>query len=142
MNRSIRIFIDSDVIISSLLSKFGVSHALVTKTNLQAFISNISHKELKLVAKRLKISQTLLENLVKNKLKQVNLGKDLKATKSQYKAYTTDQNDTHVVTGALKANAQFLITYNLRDYKTDKIKQDFGIICLTPGQFLQYLRSL
>ena len=142
MNLSIRIFIDSDVIISSLHSKSGASHALCTKTNLQTFISNISHKELKLVVKRLKISQAPLENLVKNKLKQVNLGKDLKATKSQYKAYTTDQNDTHVVAGALKANAQFSITYNLRDYKIDKIKQDFGIICLTPGQFLQYLRSL
>ena len=56
--------------------------------------------------------------------------------------HSRDPNDAHIIAGAVKAKAQFLLTYNLKDYKIDKIKKDFGIIVTTPAKFLQYLRSL
>lgn len=39
-------------------------------------------------------------------------------------------------------DVRFLITYNLSDYKIERIKDELGIIIITPGQLLQYLRSL
>jgi len=60
----------------------------------------------------------------------------------RFNYYTNDPNDIHVVAGAVLASVDFLLTYNVRDFKIDKIKKDFNLICLRPAQFLQYLRSL
>ena len=62
--------------------------------------------------------------------------------KERYKDYVEDLNDAHIVAGAAESKAHFLITYNIRDFKIEKIKKDFDIIVLTPGMFLQYLRSI
>lgn len=137
-----RVFVDSDVVISSLLSNIGAAYFLLQRANLGLFISNVSFAELKIVAKRLGIENEKLTSLVNARFTTVKLNKSLGEIKSHYKKYTHDENDAHIVAGAASAKAKFLITYNMRDFKIDNIKQDFGIICLRPAQFLQYLRSL
>lgn len=125
-----RVFIDSDVIISSLISNIGAAAQLLnTGDNITKIISNLSQKELKIVMSRLKISKSL------PKLKVLTI-KNVK----KYSIYSIDPNDAHIIAGADQVNAKFLITYNLKHYKIDKIKQDLGIIIMTPGIFLQYLR--
>ena len=138
-----KVFIDSDVIISSLLSASGAAHLLLTGEfkNVNFFIANISYQELKIVAKRLKIKKEKLESLVKKRFKIVNLKESVAEIKRKYKKYTFDPNDAHIIAGAARAKANFLLTYNLRHFKVDKIKKDFKIILLTPANFLQYLRS-
>ena len=138
----IRVFVDSDVIISSLISTSGAARFLLFgKRKLSLFISNISKEELETVATNLKINQQKLKNLIKTKFKVVRLGKKPETLKQKYKEYTTDPNDAHIVVGAVKSKANFLISYNIRHFKIDKIKQDFKILVLTPANFLQYLRS-
>lgn len=141
MINPLKIFVDSDVIISSLISQKGAAFLLLSKKGQDFYISNLSKRELAIVAERLNIEKTKLNFTIKNKLKIITIKDDLDSIKASFSQHTKDPNDTHVVAGSVKAKAQFLLTYNLKDYKIDKIKKDFGIIVITPAKFLQYLRS-
>lgn len=133
--RPIKVFLDSDVVISSLLSATGGAHLLVYQKSIAKYISNLSAKEIKIVAKRLGIKTAAVDRLI-GRLKTVRLDQD------RGKDYVTDIHDSHVVTGAVAAKARFLLSYNLKHFKIEKIKRDFNILVYRPAQFLQYLRSL
>lgn len=137
------LFADSDVVISSILSSTGAAYLLIHQTKgIKLYISNLSQKELEIVATRLKISQNELIVLLKNRFDIVDLKLTHEETSKEYKNYVSDINDAHIIFGAKEAKVRFLITYNLKDYKIEKIKQDFNILVMTPGQFIQYLRSI
>ncbi len=83
-----------------------------------------------------------LHDLIQNKLKVAQLKDNISNIKGKFGDYTSDINDAHIVVGAKKARTRFLISYNLKHYKIEKIKQDLNIIIVTPAKLLQYLRSL
>lgn len=136
------VFVDSDVIISSLISTEGAAYLLLNEQKDKFIISNLSKKEVGKVADRLEINQDKLKKLVKERLRMVKLTKNLTKIKSDFKDYIFDVNDAYIVAGAKEAKAKFLLTYNIRHFNRQKISQDFGITVLTPAQYLQYLRSL
>ena len=136
-----RIFIDTDVVISSLLSKKGAANYLLHESKPRKFISNISLVEIQKVAKRLNIDRVEVDNLVESKLQVVEIKSELAFIKSKYGEFVADVDDTHIVAGANSSKSRYLISYNLRHFKIDKIKDQYGIILLTPALFLQYLRS-
>ena len=140
--RIAKVFIDSDVVISSLLSEKGAAYFLLNEAKSKFFISNISKTELEKVVGRLYIEQIQLKKLIKKALKIIKLKKEISVIKKNYKIYTTDVNDSHIVAGAISSKANYLLTYNSRHFNRQKIKDDFGIIVLTPAQYLQYLRSM
>lgn len=133
-----KVFIDSDVVISSLISKTGAAHYLVNNLNLELWVSNKSVEELIRVSKRLGINDKDLKNLLSNRFSEIKLA----AIKQELEQYTLDPNDIHIVAGAKKARAKFLVSYNIRHFKIDKIAEDLKIVVLTPARFLQYLRSI
>jgi predicted nucleic acid-binding protein len=135
-----RVFIDSDVVISSLLSSSGAAYFLLNKSQIKPVISSVSIKELRIVAVKLGIKPEKVEMLIANRFEVHALKKELKEVKNEYMGYVTDVNDAHVVAGAHGAKVKYLISYNLKHFKIDKIKSDFNIILLTPALFLQYLR--
>ena len=138
-----KLFVDSDVVISSLLSSKGAAFLLIYKIdNIKLLISNLSQQELEIVITRLDISQDELTSLLEKRFDIFDLNITLEEIRKEYKNYVSDINDTHIVYGAKEAKARFLITYNIKDYKTEKIKKDFNILVMTPGQFIQYLRSI
>jgi len=137
-----RIFVDSDVVISSLLSQSGAAHFLLNLPSLQFFISSLSKKELEIVIERLNIRGDVLTTLIENNLEVTILSESLNEIKESFKQYVLDEDDAHIVAGAKAAKAHFLITYNVKDFKIEKIKKDLNILILTPGNFLQYLRSI
>lgn len=138
---SLKIFVDSDVVISSLISTFGAAYFLVNSENLTLFISNLSFLELKIVTERLGIDRKKLNVLIK-RFNLVRLETTPERLKEKYKDYITDLNDAHIVAGAVKAKVKFLISYNIKHFKVDKIKRDLNIIVTTPAHLLQYLRSI
>ena len=135
-----KIFVDSDVIISSLISETGAAYLLLNQPNLNLFISNLSISEQKVVVKRLSLSFTKWQKLTA-KLNLVNVSENIKIHKQALKSYVLDPNDAHILAGGIKSKAKFLITYNLKHFKLDKIKSELGILVISPGNFLQYLRS-
>jgi len=139
--KKLRLYTDSDVIISSLISQSGAASFIFSLKNINLFASNYSKKETKIVAERLGLKEGKVNELFGKKLEVVLLEDDLEKIKEKFTDCVTDKNDAHIVAGAVKTKAQFLISYNLRHYKADKIKTDFGMLLMTPAMFLQYLRS-
>lgn len=135
------IFLDSDVIISSLLSSSGAAYLLLQEENVIRFISSISKKEIAIVCGRLQIPNEKFEKLSKNNLEIIEMKTSVEDIQKEYGNYVLDANDAHIVAGAISAKAQFLISYNLKDFRIEKIRSELKINVLTPGLFLQYLRS-
>lgn len=133
-----RVFIDSDVVISSLLSSKGAAFRLLHGTDIIPFISTASLKELHVVCKRLHMASDALETLIQKKFTVIPIRVK---TQNKYKKYVLDPNDSHVVTGAISAKVAYLISYNLKHFRIENIKNDLKILCMTPALFLQYLRS-
>ncbi|OGG30599.1 hypothetical protein A2973_01180 [Candidatus Gottesmanbacteria bacterium RIFCSPLOWO2_01_FULL_49_10] len=135
------VFVDSDVVISSLMSKTGAAYLLMNDGRIARFISDVSLLELERVADALHLSQKDLQKLVQTRCDVVAIG-DRKNELTRMAEYTRDANDAHIVLGGKLAKAKFLVTYNMKHYRTGKIRDDLGIIVLPPAFLLQYLRSL
>lgn len=138
----IKVFIDSDVIISSLISQTGASNIILNNPHLKTLISNFSSEELERITNKLKIDKSKLEKLLKRKLEIIKLKLDRKEIIDKYSAYTNDISDAHIVAGAKISKAKFLVTFNVKDYKVQEILQELDIRVLRPGELLQYLRSV
>ena len=135
------VYVDSDVVISSLLSQSGAAYYLLNDSSIVPVISSISVEELKTVTSRMNIDQNRFEELIKKRPKVVELKLSISSLKTEYSSYVLDINDEHIVAGAQMAKVGFLLTYNLKHYKIAKIKDNFNIQVITPALFLQYLRS-
>lgn len=141
--KPIRVFIDSDVIISSLISTSGAAFTLLHNTSgVELCVSTLSVLELERVADRLHISSDKLREIINGRLTITEVGINYKEAREQFAEYTRDADDAHIVAGAKKSKAAFLVSYNVRHFDAEKLAQDFEITLLTPGLFLQYLRSL
>ena len=129
-----KVFVDSDVIISALLSQRGAASFLLKSQECDKCISDRSLQELEKVCSRLKINikdlHDLTSGFMQTKLKQENI---------KHAEYVIDSGDEHIVAGAVQAQVTYLITYNLKHYKLENIKRDLGVLVITPGHFLQYL---
>lgn len=137
-----RVFIDSDVVISSLLSSSGAAYFLLRQSLIKPVISSISLTELRTVVKIIDIEPEKLESLIKERFEVFKITRVLKEIKQEYESYVTDINDAHIVAGAHCTKVRYLISYNLKHFRTDKIKDELDILLLTPALLLQYLRSL
>lgn len=141
MKREVRVFFDSDVMISSVISSSGAAFAIINKEGIEKYISSISLEEIKLVTRRLNLNLVKLEKIIEKNLQIIKINKNIKIINKTYKLYVIDQNDAHIVCGAKDSNASFLISYNIKHFRCDEIRKDFDVIVLTPALFLQYLRS-
>lgn len=136
----IKVFVDSDVIISSLISTRGAAHLLLhDRLNLTLTVADTQLPELKQVTKRLKLNPGRLNNLIDKKVKII---KPKKSDFTDAENLTTDPNDRHIAVGIVASKPKFFVSYNLRHFRIEKIKTDLKVICLTPAQLLQYLRGL
>lgn len=141
MKKPPRIFVDSDVVISSLISKTGSAYYFVNESGFNLFISNVSEKELQKGKVKLGLSETDLTNILQRKVRKVILTKTIPEIKEEHSSYVNDLNDAHIVAGAVKAKAKVLLTFNIKHFDTELIKKELGILVLKPGNYLQYLRS-
>lgn len=140
--QSLLAFVDSDVIISSLLSDQGAAYALLHQLSQPSLlISNFSERELAIVIARLNIASEKLDSLISNHFRTVTLNQNLATIKQRYAEFVTDINDAHVVAGAHLTHSRFLISYNLKDYQIGNIRAELNVVVLTPAMFLQYLRN-
>src|SRR5690348_13288817 len=97
-----RLFIDSDVIISSLLSSKGASYTLLHSTQVTCYISSLSQKEIQIVLKKLGHSSQEIEQLSKEKLQTIPLSENIRPKEEKkFQKYVFDENDSHIVWGAV-----------------------------------------
>lgn len=137
----IRVFLDTDVIISSLLSKTGASANLISNPKIEKIITNTIEQEIIEVSQRLNIDNQNTNSTLK-KIKIISLSISKKVLLKNYAEHVIDEKDTHVVAGAHKSKSKFLLSHNSRHYKVNKIENTIGVLVIKPGNFLQYLRSI
>ena len=136
----VKVLLDTNVLISALLSQTGASYELINNQNIIKISSSTIKAELIEVSRRLNIQ--ILE--VQSILRKINV-KPIGISKVDiiklYSEFVTDMEDSHVLASAVSLKSKFLLTHNTKHYKEEKIKSDFGIIVIKPGFFLQFLRS-
>jgi predicted nucleic acid-binding protein len=99
-----RVFVDSDVIISSLISTRGAAYILLNETKgVELYLSNFSILELERVTKRLDINPEKLTELVNTRLTPIKITQSLETVEEQFANYVLDPDDAHIVTGATEA---------------------------------------
>lgn len=126
-------YIDTDVVISALISATGASRLiLTTPLKFTPVVSDSSQNEIAEVISRLKLKHLSL----KLQTKEVDFKKF-----SHYSEYVLDEDDRHIISSAHQIGAKYLITHNGKHFQKDKILKDLDIIVFSPGQFLQFLRS-
>ena len=136
----VKVFLDTDVIISALLSKTGASFEIIKSPKVDKIVSTGIEREVAEVAKRLKIDRKDVKRVLKNcQIKSLSLTK--KNIIDKYSSHVFDKEDAHVIAGADLSESKFLLTHNVRHYNADRINNKLRVIVLKPGNFLQYLRS-
>lgn len=136
----IKVFLDTNVFISALLSDKGASYKLINDTKFKKIISNTVIEEIIEVSKRENINIDAARAILK-KTKKTPLFLSKEKLLKAYSKYVLDEEDSHVVAGAYISKSDFLLTHNIKHYLLVMIKNDLGIIVMKPGDFLQYLRS-
>ena len=133
----ISVFLDTDVVISSIISDLGAAYLIINENlKVDKYVSDKSVLEIQRVAERL--------GLEKSKVMQVlgNFKLVRNTDTKKYRQYTFDNFDEPIINGVAEAKVKFLITYNLKHYDLEKIKRELDILVMPPGKFLQYLRSI
>ena len=133
---SLTVFVDSDVVISSLLSSSGAAATLFTQAECQWHVSTFSLRELVIVCRELGIAKERF----KGKCTVTPLA-NLPKIQKTFGMFVTDIHDAHIIAGAKAVKAQFLVTYNLRHFRRDAIREQLGIIVIPPAHLLQHLRG-
>jgi predicted nucleic acid-binding protein len=135
-----KVFIDSDVVISALLSQNGAAHLLLVHygQQIERFISNVSKVELRVVCRRLYIPLPQLDQFIRHSLAVTELNE---SAVPKFDGFVIDPGDAHIIAGAVESKSSFLISYNLKHYRINAIRSEMDIVVMTPANFLQYLRS-
>jgi len=141
-NRLLQVVIDTNVLIAALQSKVGASFNLLRRIGTGQFVINLSVPlclEYESVAKRIVAEKQLpltngdIEELIEMLTQAANLWQ----IRFLWRPFLPDPNDEMLLELAFTANCDFIVTYNLRDFRG--VKENFGIEVITPKQFIQWL---
>jgi len=136
------VVIDTNVIIAALRSKKGASNKLLSLVGTRKFEIHDS------VALILEYEDVLQRQRTELGLSQdeVSLFIDSLCAMAQHhkiyflwRPFLTDVNDELVLELAVSANCEYILTHNVRDFKGS---EKFGIIAITPKEFLQIIREV
>lgn len=137
-----KLFLDTNVLFSALMSESGAAFELfrlAAKGTIELVTSDQCLIELKRIEEKMKFKMPFQDFLKTHSLSIVTL--KLKDS-DRYQPYVFDTNDAHVAQGADQSKAEFLVTFNTKDFKRDLLFQDFQLRVLTQGYFLQWLRGV
>lgn len=133
-----QIVVDTNVFVTALRSQFGASYKLLSLLDTNIYILNLSVPlvlEYEEVAKRMIGEITLSENEIDDILDYVinkaNHWKIFYLWRPQLK----DPSDDMVLELAVTASCNYILTYNVKDFKNS---EKFGITAITPKAFLDW----
>jgi len=139
---AVEIVIDTIFFVTSLMSKKGASYRLLQLIKKGTFQLNLSVPlviEYEAVAKRMLDKITLNEKEIDNILDFIISRANHWQIFYLWRPELKDPGDDMVLELAVTAGCQYIVTYNLDDFKP---AQKFGIKALTPKEFLQVIGEL
>ncbi|HFC30342.1 MAG TPA: putative toxin-antitoxin system toxin component, PIN family [Oceanospirillales bacterium] len=138
----LNVVVDTNVFISSLKSKNGASFQLLYKTSRKKYQQNISSTlvfEYESVAKRSDMNLELSHKQIDSIIDMLCNWSNHCGIYFLWRPFLKDAKDDFVLELAIESNSQYIITYNVNDFKgIDK----FNIRAITPKEFLRLLGEL
>ena len=139
---AIQIVVDTNVFVTALRSKKGASYKLIQLIKKGDFQLNLSVPlalEYEAVAKRtigkITLDEKEVDNILDFVISKANQWKIYYLWRPQLK----DPGDDMLLELAVAAGCQYIVTYNLDDFKAT---EKFGITPITPKQFLEMIGEL
>ncbi len=142
MNKVWQLIIDTNILVAAFRSQRGVANLLLTKLNDARWQVNLSTPlllEYEDVLKRPDMRQFIAEADVDIFLNGLCSIAQYHEIFYLWRLLATDPNDAFLLELAVKANADFIITYNPKDFSA---AAGFGIKLATPKEFLQLMGDL
>jgi len=136
------VVIDTNVFVSSLKSRNGASYKLLYETNRDKFQQNISSTlifEYESVAKRAEMNIALKYNQIDAIIDMLCKWSNHCQVYFLWRPFLKDANDDFVLELAIESNSQYIITYNVRDFKGIN---KFDIKAITPKEFLSLIGEI
>ena len=132
-----KIVIDTNILISALISRRGAAFKLLSLIGKHHFDYALSVPlmiEYEDVVKRKNSKIMVSQQAINHILDRLCYHADLREIFYLWRPYLTDPKDDLVLELAVEANCSYIITYNIKDFKNiDK----FGLEAITPKSFLQ-----
>ena len=132
----INVVIDTNVFISSLKSRRGASFKLLYEVLRNKFQQNISSTlifEYESVAKRSEMDIKLTHHQIDTIIDMLCKWSNHCQVYFLWRPFLKDANDDFVLELAIESNSEYIVTYNVKDFKgIDK----FNIKAITPKEFL------
>ena len=137
-----KVVIDTNVFISSLKSNMGASYKLLYEVSRTKYEQNISPAlifEYESVAKRNSINLSLTDSEIDAILDMIcNLGRKCQLF-FLWRPVLKDPKDDFVLELAFESESEFIITFNVNDFKG---VEKFGIKVITPKDFLKLIKEI
>ena len=137
-----QIVADTNVFVTALRSQFGASYKLLSLIDKDKFKLNLSVPlalEYEEVAKRMMGEIALNEQEIDDILDFVISNSNQWDIYYLWRPQLKDPGDDMVLELAVTANCNYIITYNLKDFKGI---ENFGIEVMTPKEFLEMVGEL
>lgn len=137
-----QIVADTNVFVTALRSQFGASYKLFSIIDKGVYKLNLSVPlalEYEDVAKRMADEFSLNEEDIDNILDYIVSNSNRWEIYYLWRPQLKDPGDDMVLELAVTANCNYIVTYNLKDFKE---VQKFGIQAITPKEFLELAGEL
>ena len=139
---TMKIVIDTNVLLSALLSKHGASNKLLIwlfeqkeKYNVVSNTLVVEYSDVLTREKHMKQYNNLRKEEIEKFIDDICLISHKQKIYFLWRPFLRDQNDDMVLEVAANSKAKAIITFNPKDFKG--VKEKFNIDILTPKQFLQ-----
>ena len=137
-----RIILDTNILVAAFRSKRGAANFLLDKLDDSRWQVNVSTAlllEYEDVLKRPDMSDFISESDVDIFLDGLCAISEFSEIFYLWRLLAKDANDAFILELAVRVNADFIITYNKKDFPA---AADFGIKLVTPKEFLEFVGDL
>jgi len=138
----IEVVIDTNVFITSLKSKMGASFKLLFEVSRKRYVQNISPTlifEYESIAKRKSTKLALTDSEIDSILDMICEWSNKCQIFYLWRPFLKDPKDDFVLELAIESQSEFIITYNVNDFKG---VEKFGIKVATPKEFLKMIGEI
>ncbi len=142
MKQILQIILDTNILVAAFRSKRGAANLLLDKLNDLRWRVNVSTAlllEYEDVLKRAEMRDFISESDVDIFLDGLCTIAEFNDIFYLWRLLAKDPNDAFILELAVRVNADFIITYNKKDFPA---AADFGIKLVTPKEFLEFVGDL
>ncbi len=137
----LNVVLDTNVLVAALQSKNGASNTIVSLIEKQIFTIHLSVPlvmEYEDVLKRPKHRGTFTEEEIESIIDELCFWGQKHNVWYLWRPMLTDANDEFVAELAVAASAEYIVTFNIKDFKG---MEAFGVKVVQPSTFLHLLRK-